>query len=795
MANPLPSALSPIGQPLPHESARDHVRGAACYTDDHAGRFRDLLHAWPVLSPHAHARIRRIGTEEPLSRPGVVALLTAAQVPGENDTSSGSRDEPLLPVEEIFYHGQPVAWVLGESLEAARTGAEAVPVEYEPLPSLVRLEEAIEAGSFLAGPFRIGWGDLPSSWAASPLRLEGSLFLGGQEHFYLETQAALAWEDPNGGLIIRSSTQHPSETQEIVARVLGIPEHLVTVECPRMGGAFGGKEVQGAPYAAIAALGCRRTGRPVRVRLPRSLDMVLTGKRHPFLARFQAGFTPAGNLLALRVELFADGGWSRDLSSGVLWRALLHLDNAYWIPAIEATGFVCRTNKTSQTAFRGFGGPQGTAVIEEVLTRIAQLLGIPPSLVRERNLYRAGQTTHYGQEVREAESLHLLWGTLQKRARYAERRREIAEANRLDPHRKRGLAITPVKFGISFTRGCLNQAGASVLLYRDGSAQVHHGGTEMGQGLQTKIRQIAASCLRLPIESVRVMATRTDQIPNTSPTAASSGCDLNGAAVAAACRQLLDRLRPLAAELLSCPALLVSFREGRVFSERESSRSLPFARLAEEAHRRCIPLFAQGFHRTENLSFEPETGRGNPFAYFAVGAAVSEVEVDGFTGEYRILAVDLLQDVGRSINPLIDRGQIEGGFFQGLGWVTCEELCWDREGRLQTRGASTYKIPSWTELPPRFEVDFFSRGTESPAVAASKAVGEPPLLLALSVREALKEAIAAFAPGPVDLGFPATPERVYWAIDATRRRGLAGEKGSPADRPLPQTSSAAGERP
>ncbi|QSR84350.1 xanthine dehydrogenase molybdopterin binding subunit [Methylacidimicrobium sp. B4] len=778
--------MSPIGQPLPHESAFDHVRGRACYADDAAGRFRDLLHAWPVLSPHAHARIRQIGREEAFAQPGVASVLTATDVPGVNDTSSGVFDEPLLPIEEVFYHGQPVAWVLGESREAARLGAAAIPVDYEPLPSVIGLEEAIEAQCWLAGPFRLNRGEFPTAWERSPFQVRGSLWMGGQEHFSLETQAALAWMDANGGVFVRSSTQHPSQTQEVVARVLGLPRHRITVECPRMGGAFGGKEVQAAPYAAIAALGCLKAGRPVLVRLPRSLDMILTGKRHPFLGRFRAGFTRDGNLLALQVELYADGGWSQDLSAGVLWRALLHLDNAYWIPAIEAVGFVCRTHKTSQTAFRGFGGPQGAALIEEVLTRIAHHLDLSPSLVRERNLYRAGQTTPYGQEVREAESLRALWDSLWKQTRYAERAEEIAEANRLNPHGKRGIAITPVKFGISFTRGCLNQAGASVLLYRDGSVQLHHGGTEMGQGLQTKIRQIAASSLGLPLESIRVMTTRTDAIPNSSPTAASSGCDLSGPAVAEACRQLLDRLRPLAGKRLGCPARLVCFQDGRVFCEHEPTRSLPFTQLVEEAYLQSIPLFAQGFYRTPGLSFDPETGQGTPFAYFAIGAAVSEVEIDGFTGEYRILSVEILHDVGRSINPLIDRGQVEGAFFQGLGWVACEELLWDREGRLRTAGASTYKLPSWSELPPRFAVRFFSRGAESPAIGGSKAVGEPPLLLALSVREALKAGIAAFGPGPVDLGLPATPERVYWAIEAARRGSQAGKKAGGADPRTPQ---------
>ncbi|ACD84371.1 xanthine dehydrogenase molybdopterin binding subunit [Candidatus Methylacidiphilum infernorum] len=780
--------LSLLGQPLTDESALAHVSGRARYTDDYARSFNQLLHAWPVLSPHAHARINGISVENALRIPGVSYVLTAKEIPGKNDTSMGNFDEPLLPTDEVFYHNQPVAWVLGETLEAARLGAAAVSVEYEPLPAIIELEESIASKSWLAGPFRLNRGNFLAAWLESPLRIEGSLRIGGQEHFYLETQAALAWEDANGGILVQSSTQNPSQVQEVIARVLGLPRNRIAVECARMGGAFGGKEVQAAPYAAIAALGSIKTKRPVRVRLPRSLDMVLTGKRHPFLGYFQVGFTPEGKLLALKITLYADGGWSQDLSCGVLWRALLHLDNAYWIPAIEAIGYICRTNKTSQTAFRGFGGPQGVAMIEEVLTRIAHCLNISPSLVRKRNLYRAGQKTPYGQEVREADSLRTLWDLLKKSSHYEERQKKIEEFNQLHPYRKRGIAITPVKFGISFTSSNLNQAGASVMLYRDGSVQIHHGGTEMGQGLHTKIRQIAASLLGLPLESIRVMTTRTDTIPNSSPTAASCSFDLNGAAVAEACYQLRDRLWPLAAKLLDCSQSSVLSQNGRVFSKDNPSHSLSFTELVEEAYRRCIPLFSQGFYRTPGLFFDPSTAQGTPFAYFAIGAAVSEVEIDGFTGEYKLLSVEILHDVGRSINPLIDRGQIEGGFFQGLGWVSCEELIWDQEGKLKTTGASTYKIPSWSELPDHFEVRFFTKAVESPAIGGSKAVGEPPLLLALSVREALKAAITGFGPGPVELGFPATPERVYWAIETVRKRAKSWEKLPVTNRYIPRFS-------
>ncbi len=761
------------GQAVPHESARGHVTGEALYTDDLVARFPNALHAWPVMAEDAHALLMRIDFAEARREPGVVTILTGADVPGEGNSGPNRHDELLFP-DEILYHRQPVAWVLAETPEAARRGAERVQAEYRSLPSILTIPEAIAAGAFHSAPMRIQRGDAQAAIQASPNRITGELSIGGQEHFYLETQSAIAWIDESGGISLHSSTQHPTETQAIVARVLGLPEHQVTVECLRMGGAFGGKETQANPYAAIAALGAWKTRRPVRVRLPRHLDMVLTGKRHPFLARFAAGYDNDGRLLGLEVKLYSDGGWSLDLSEPVLGRALFHLDNAYLLPALDATGYICKTNKTSQTAFRGFGGPQGMLVIEDLLDRIARSLSLPPELVRERNFYREGDHTHYGMPVKDAGRIERIWNELKATSNFAVRRDEIQIYNSGHTHKKRGLALTPVKFGISFTATFFNQAGALVLIYRDGSVQVNHGGTEMGQGLHTKIQQIAADSLGVKLEAIRIMPTRTDKVPNTSATAASSGTDLNGAAVVNACRQLTDRLAPIAAELLRCPVEQVSFAQGKVISA--SGEELAFSEVVEAAYRRRTPLFAQGYYRTPEIHYDPKTLQGRPFYYFAYGAAVTEVAVDGFTGEHRVLRTDILHDAGDSVSPLVDRGQVEGGFIQGLGWLTLEELVWDDKGRLMTNGASTYKLPSWSEVPEIFEVNFLTRAAEPGVVYGSKAVGEPPLMLAISVREAIRDAIAAFGNGGVVLlDSPATPERVFWAVESVRAGVLAAQ--------------------
>ena len=777
------------GQATPHESARGHVTGQASYTEDLLPHYPRTLHAWPVTAPHAHALLLHLDTAPALEEPGVAATLTAADVPGEGDSGANRHDEPLFPVE-IKHHRQAVAWVLGETLEAAKLGAARVRMEYRALTAVLSIEDAIAAESFHSPPMRMSRGDALAAIAGSAHRLNGELSIGGQEHFYLETQCAIARIDESGidacGVIVDSSTQHPTETQIIVARVLGIPCNQVAVQCLRMGGAFGGKEVQANPWAAVAALGAWKTRRPVCVRLPRHLDMALTGKRHPFLARWSAGCDDDGRLQGLELALYSDAGWSLDLSEPVMWRALFHCDNAYLIPALAAAGWICKTHKTSQTAFRGFGGPQGMIVIEDILDRIARTLGIAPHIVRERNFYREGDLTHYSQPVKDASRIGTIWRQLKDSSEFDNRRIAVAAFNLMHPHRKRGLAITPMKFGISFTATLMNQAGALVLVYRDGSVQVNHGGTEMGQGLFTKIRQIAADSLGVQPSALRLMPTRTDKVPNTSPTAASASTDLNGAAVAAACARIKARLTPIAAGMLDCDDTAVRFEAGAVFAAGFENHRIAFESVVEAAYRHRIALFAQGFYRTPEIHFDAKSATGRPFHYFAYGAAVSEVEIDGFTGEHRILRADLLEDVGDSVSPLIDRGQIEGGFVQGLGWLTLEELLWDAQGRVATAGASTYKLPSWPELPEIFNVNLLERATEPGVVLGSKAVGEPPLMLAISVREALRDAIAAFgAGGVVELDSPATPERIFWAVKRAREQGT-----QPVSAPVSSTGAA-----
>jgi xanthine dehydrogenase large subunit len=772
--------MTAVGRAVPHESAGAHVTGDALYTDDLLRRFPGVLHAWPVLAPHAHALVTALDATPALGETGVVAVLTGDDVPGEGDTGPNRRDEPLFP-REVMFHGQPVAWVLGETLDAAQRGAARVTAAYEPLAAILTVEDALAAGSFLTAALALRRGD-GDAWRRSAVQVSGELRMGGQEHFYLETHASIAWLDETGGVAVQSSTQHPSETQEIVARVLGLDKHAVTVECIRMGGAFGGKEVQANTWAAVAALGAWKTGRPVRVRLTRELDMMLSGKRHPFVARYDAGFTPDGRIEGVRIELYADGGWSLDLSEPILWRALFHCDNAYRLPAADLRGRVCRTHKTSQTAFRGFGGPQGMLVIEEILSHAARRLGLPGDVVRERNLYQDGDTTPYGQQIADGDRLQRIWRELKETSGFAGRGADVARFNAGHAHVKRGLAITPVKFGISFTATFLNQAGALVLVYRDGSVQVNQGGTEMGQGLLTKVRQIAADGLGVTAGRIRLMPARTDKVPNTSATAASAATDLNGAAVADACAQIIARLRPIAAAALECEPADVCFADDLVSAR---GRSLAFRDVCHAAWMQRVPLFAHGFYRTPEIHWDAATGLGKPFHYYALGAAVSEVEVDGFTGQYRLLRTDILQDVGASISPGVDRGQIEGGFIQGVGWLTIEELLWDDEGRLATRGASTYKLPSWSEVPDTLVVNLLEQAAQPNVIYGSKAVGEPPLMLAISVREALREAAAAFGAPPgafITFRSPATPEQVFFAVERARQwsADAAGDRLEPA---------------
>ena len=752
-----------VGRPHSHESARGHVTGAAKYVDDMSHGLRSLAHAWPVCAPHVHARVMRIDGSAAQRAPGVLALLTAADVTGENDTGPARHDEPLFP-GEVCFHGQAVAWVVAETEEQARRAAALVHVLYEPLQPILTIEQAIAADSFLTELEVMRRGQPDQALAAAPHRLQGELHIGGQEHFYLETQAAIAWVDESDSLFVQSSTQHPTETQEIVARVLGCKRSEVVVQCVRMGGAFGGKETQANTWAAIAALATKKIGRPVSVRLNRQQDMSMTGKRHPFLARFDVGFGHAGELQGLKLQLYSDGGYSLDLSAPVLGRAMFHVDNCYRLPNVEVLGRACRTHHVSHTAFRGFGGPQGMIAIEDILARIALHLQLAPHQVRERNFYVPGDTTHYGQTVRDADRIGRIWSELKASSDYEARLHRIAEDNVGQPHRKRGIAITPVKFGISFTTAFFNQAGALVLIYKDGSVHVNHGGTEMGQGLHTKMLQIAADALGLPIEAVRIMPTRTDKVPNTSATAASSGSDLNGAAVHDACTTLRERLAEVAGRRFATHPSEIVFEAGMVHAFHAPREAVPFADIVAQAYLERISLSATGFYRTPNIWFDRQTGTGKPFHYYAYGAAVAEVEVERFTGQYRLLRVDILHDVGDSISPLIDRGQVEGGFMQGVGWLTSEELVWSSSGALATAGASTYKLPTLGECPAEFHVELLTRASEPGVVHGSKAVGEPPLMLAFSVREALRAAIVAFG-GSSELASPATPEQVYWAIE------------------------------
>jgi xanthine dehydrogenase large subunit len=763
--------MTQVGRANSHESAVGHVTGSAQYVDDMWMSFARCAHAWPVCAPHAHAHVRGIDSSAALQLPGVLCVLTAADVPGENDVGPARRDEPLFPSEACF-HGQAVAWVIAETELQAREAAKQVAVQYEPLPAILSIAEAIAADSFLTEPERMARGEPTRALDSAPHRLQGQLFLGGQEHFYLETQAALAYVDEGGSLLVHSSTQHPTETQAIVARVLGIQEHEVVVQCLRMGGAFGGKETQANTWGAVAALAARKLGRPVRVRLTRQQDFTMTGKRHPFLARFDVGFDSSGKLHGLVVELFSDGGYSLDLSSPVMGRALFHVDNCYLLPNVSAVGRVCRTHHVSHTAFRGFGGPQGMLVIEDILGRIAVQLGLPPHEVRARNFYRPADTTHYGQVVKDAERIGRIWSELERSSDFVRRHAELVRWNAGQLHTKRGLAITPVKFGISFTTTFFNQAGALVLIYRDGSVQVNHGGTEMGQGLHTKMLAIAADALGVGPEAVRLMPTRTDKVPNTSATAASSGADLNGAAVRAACDTLRERLANVAADSFGVAATDVVFAAGSVYPRGQPERAEPFASVVDRAYLQRVSLSATGYYRTPGIHYDRNAGKGEPFYYFAYGAAVSEVELDGFTGQHKLLRVDILHDVGQSLSPLIDRGQIEGGFIQGVGYLTSEELLWNEKGQLSTPGASTYKLPTLSECPAIMNVALLERAHEPGVVHGSKAVGEPPLMLAISVREALRAAIAAFADNaqyaPGELPSPITPEVAFWAIERAR---------------------------
>ncbi len=781
----------------PHESGAGHVTGKAHYADDLAHR-RPMLDVWPVMAPHARAKIKRRDATKARLAPGVAAVLLAEDVPGHNMIGPVRHDEPLFATDEILFHGQVVALVVGESIKACRAAAALVEVEYEPLTPIISLEQAMAQGSYHTDPHTLARGDCPAALAAASLKLEGEFTLGGQEHFYLETQAAWAEPVDNGCVLVCSSTQHPSEIQAIVSEVLDLPRNKVVTQAPRMGGGFGGKETQGNPFAAYVALAAMKTGKPVRLQLDRDVDLSITGKRHPFHAKFSVGYDADGMLRAAHVALVSNGGWSLDLSQAIADRALFHLDNAYYIPAVNFTGRVAKTHTVSNTAFRGFGGPQGMLVMEEIVDRVARRLGLPPEVVRERNLYRGTgetNTTHFFEDI-GTDSVQRCWHGVKAQSDFAARKTEIAAWNRTHPNVKRGLAITPVKFGISFTHIPYNQGGALVLIYADGTVQVNHGGTEMGQGLHTKVLGVAMRELGLPASAIRLMTTSTDKVPNTSATAASAGADLNGAAVAAACVTLRERLAPVAAKMLSenisseaarkealtaeaqqgagkpeLTAADIVFAHGCVAERGNANNKVPFAKICGRAYLERISLSATGYYRTPGIHWDWNKATGRPFHYFACGAAVAEVEVDGFTGMHRVRRVDIVHDVGESLNPGVDRGQIEGGFVQGMGWLTREELLWDKTGRLLTHSASTYQIPAISDAPADFRVSLLPNARQDNVVHGSKAVGEPPLMLAFSVREAIRDAVAQFgsAPGEVPLASPATSEAIFAAVQRRKQ--------------------------
>ena len=751
-----------------HDSAIGHVTGAARYLDD-IPTVPGTLEAALVLSPHAHARIMHVDLSRALASPGVIAAITAADIPGKNDIAPIRSDEPALAAGVVEYEGQPVAAIAAATLDHARAAAKLVDVGYEPMPAVLTIEEAIARDNFVSPPQQMVRGDVDAALASATHRLSGEVRCGGQDHFYLEGQIALATPGDAGDMQVWSSTQHPTEVQHGVAHLLGLPFNAVTVEVRRMGGAFGGKESQATIIAGIAAVLAWKSRRAVKLRLPRDDDMRATGKRHPFLIRYDAGFDGEGRILALDLTLAADGGNVADHTPAVLTRALCHADNCYFLPTLRFRGLPCKTNTVSNTAFRGYGGPQGMLAIETVIDVIARTLRLPVDVVRRRNFYGVGRhdLTPYGMTV-EDNIIERVVDELGRVVNLAAWRRDIANFNRHSPVLRKGLATMPIKFGISFNRPALNQAGALVHVYTDGSVVLNHGGTEMGQGLFVKVAQVVAETFAIDLDQVRVSATSTAKVPNTSATAASSGSDLNGMAALNACEQIKQRMTEVAAQHFAVPAGEIIFSSNRIYA---GNRSVSFAELAAMSYEKRMSLSAAGFYRTPKIHWDFASNSGRPFYYFVYGAAAAEVAIDALTGELRVLRAELIQDCGRSLNPAIDLGQIEGAFVQGMGWLTTEELWWDSDGRLRTHGPSTYKIPGSRDVPPIFNARLLEDAPNKEAtIFRSKAIGEPPLMLAIAVWLAIRDAIASLADyrRAPRLDAPATPERVLAAIDELR---------------------------
>ncbi|MFA3916576.1 xanthine dehydrogenase molybdopterin binding subunit [Ruegeria hyattellae] len=756
-----------------HDSAIKHVTGRADYTDDIALPV-GALHAYLGVSEVAHATLKGIDLSAVRAAPGVVGVLTAEDVPGVNDISpTGLNDEPVFPTDEIQFHGQPLFAVIADTRDAARHAAELAQIDCEVLPHALDPIAAQEADyPYVTKPLKLERGDIVPAFKAAPHRIKGRMNVGGQDHMYLEGHIAFAIPGEDDEVVVQCSTQHPSEAQHMVAHVLGVPSNAVVVNVRRMGGGFGGKESQMNLFCAVAAIAAKKWNRAVKIRPDRDQDMTATGKRHDFVIDYDVAFDEAGRIHALDGSFAARCGFSADLSGPVTDRALFHADNAYFYPNVRLTSHPMKTNTVSNTAFRGFGGPQGVIAAERIIEEIAFATGQDPLDVRKVNFYggKGRDLTPYHQTV-EDNILDRLVSELEDSAAYRQRRQEIIAFNADSPVLKKGIALTPVKFGISFTATWYNQAGALVHVYNDGSIHLNHGGTEMGQGLNTKVAQIVAEAFQVDIDRIKITKTTTEKVPNTSATAASSGTDLNGMAALDAVKQIQARLVDFAAKKWGVAPEEVVFRANEVHV---GTQVIPFDAFIKQAYLARIQLSAAGFYKTPKIHWDRDKGQGRPFYYYSYGAACSEVTIDTLTGEYRVERTDLLHDVGRSLNPALDKGQVEGAFVQGMGWLTTEELWWDDAGRLRTHAPSTYKIPLASDRPRIFNVNLadWSENREL-TIKRSKAVGEPPFMLGISVFEALSMAVASVANYKTcpRLDAPATPERVLMAVTRLRDGG------------------------
>jgi xanthine dehydrogenase large subunit len=757
-----------------HDSAVKHVTGESVYVND-IPVHDQLLLGKVVFSKYAHAKIKKLNIKKALKVKGVRAILTAKDIPGKNQMGPVIHDEFCLAEKEVTFVGQAVALIVAENESALHEAEKLIQLECEPLEAILDIETAIEKNSLLAPPRKIERGNVDYALQSAPHCIKGELKTGGQEHWYLETQAALAVPREGKEILVHASSQNPTETQAIVAEVLGVAKNEVEVEVKRMGGGFGGKETQGNHVAAWASLLANATKCPVKIHLFRDDDQIMTGKRHRYFSKYEIGFDDEGHILAYHVELNADAGAATDLSMAILERATLHADNAYFIPQVRIIGRAWKTNLPSNTAYRGFGGPQGMAVIETAIDKIARYLHKEPAEIRYKNFYKPENNFHtpYGQIV-ENNRLYLMYDKIIQSSEYFDRKKEIEKFNKENEFIKKGIALTPVKFGISFTTSFLNQAGALVNIYTDGTVLVNHGGTEMGQGLHTKILQIASVELGVSPDKVKVNATNTSKVPNTSPTAASTGSDINGMAVKNAVDIIKSRLADVVVSDFEkkYPEIKIAkenivFENNQVFDKENPEYKISFSELVQIAYMKQVSLSSTGFYKTPGVYFDREKGIGNPFYYFAYGMSVSEVEIDVLTGQHKLLRTDIIHDVGDSLNEGIDKGQVEGGFVQGMGWVTTEELKWDKNGNLLTHSPDTYKIPTVNDIPIDFRVELLKNVPNDGTIRRSKAVGEPPFMLAFSVWLAIKDAISAVKNHKEEPEFslPATAEQILMSIE------------------------------